>query len=194
MIFKNFNFADFWEKSDYADKEYVGNYPTDEIIENVTNQLGYKLPESYIKLMKSQNGGIPNSTCYPTTEKTTWADNHIAIIGIMGIGNEKPYSLCGDFSSQFWIDEWDYPNSGIYICDCPSAGHDMIMLDYTNCGKNGEPEVVHVDQENNYRKTFLAVNFETFITGLVNEGSYKSEKQELIDDEDLEEEWFSDDF
>jgi hypothetical protein len=59
-----------------------------------------------------------------------------------------------------------YPSDGIYICDCPSAGHDMILLDYSACGKNGEPEVVHVDQENNFKKTFLAKDFETFIRGL----------------------------
>jgi hypothetical protein len=73
------------------------------------------------------------------------------------------------------IEEWGYPAIGIYICDCPSAGHDMVLLDYSNCGKDGEPEVVHIDQEDNYRKIFLAKDFETFIKGLKSEDEFDSE-------------------
>ena len=71
------------------------------------------------------------------------------------------------------IDEWGYPEIGVYICDCPSAGHDMIALDYRKCGKNGEPEVVHVDQESDYKITFLAVNFEQFIMSLKHDEAYE---------------------
>jgi len=172
-IFSDFNFSDFWEESDYALNEYTDERPTDELIQSVEEELVYKLPSSYIELMKQQrNGGIPKRNCYPTTESTSWAEDHIAITGIMGIGRTKTYSLCGELGSQFMIDEWGYPNTGVFICDCPSAGHDMIMLDYSNCGKNGEPEVVHVDQESDYKKTFLAKDFETFIRGLVSEELY----------------------
>ena len=48
----------------------------------------------------------------------------------------------------------------------------MIMLDYSNCGKTSEPTVIHVDQESDYRKTFLAENFETFIRGLISSDTY----------------------
>jgi hypothetical protein len=40
--------------------------------------------------------------------------------GIMGIGRSKTYSLCGSLESQFMIDEWGYPNTGIFICNCHS--------------------------------------------------------------------------
>jgi len=129
--------------------------------------------------MKLHNGGIPKNCCYPTTERTSWAEDHIAITRIMSIGRSKTYSLCGSLGSQFMIDEWGYPKTGIFICDCPSAGHDMIMLDYSKCGNEGEPEVVHIDQECDYKKTFLAKDFETFIRGLVNEEVYDTSAQDL---------------
>jgi len=39
-------------------------------------------------------------------------------------------------------------------------------MDYRKCGPRGEPEVVHVDQELDYRISLVAKNFETFIRGL----------------------------
>ncbi|ASK31791.1 SMI1/KNR4 family protein [Chryseobacterium sp. T16E-39] len=165
-FFKDFDLTVFWDNDDYSIKEYIDVHPDDELISSIERDLGYKLSDSYIELMKLQNGGTPKKTCFPTFESTSWAEDHVAITGIMGIGRNKRYSLCGELGSQFMITEWGYPNDGIYICDCPSAGHDMILLDYSKCGKNGEPEVVHVDQEDDYKKTFVAKNFETFIKGL----------------------------
>ena len=178
--FEDFDFNDFWDDSEYALKEYVSEPPTDELIASIEEELGYKLPESYIGLMKQHNGGIPKNTCYPTEEPTCWAEDHIAITGIMGIGRDKDCSLCGSLGSQFMIDEWEYPAIGIAICDCPSAGHDMIFLDYRECGPQGEPKVVHVDQENDYKITPLADSFEEFICGLENEEFFDD------DDEDIE--------
>jgi hypothetical protein len=132
--------------------------------------------------MNVQNGGIPRDRCFPTTAPTSWAQNHVAIEGILGIGRSKKYSLCGELGSKFMQDEWGYPDIGICICDCPSAGHDMIMLDYRKCGSQGEPEVVHVDQEGDYRITFLAKNFEAFVRGLVNKSVYDTSKEDLKND------------
>jgi len=102
----------------------------EQLITKAETALGYKIPQACINLMKNQNGGIPVNTCFPTNERTSWAEDHVAISGIMGIGFEKTYSICGGLGSQFMIDEWEYPNDGIYICTYPSAGHDMILLDY----------------------------------------------------------------
>jgi hypothetical protein len=72
-----------------------------------------------------------------------------------------------------------YPDIGIYVCDCPSAGHDMVYLDYRKNGKDGEPEVVHIDQELDYSITFLAENFESFIRGLIHESVYDRFEEHL---------------
>lgn len=171
-MFEGFDFSNFWEDSEYALKEYVSEPPTDEMIASVERELGYKLPASYVWLMKQHNGGVPVNTCFPTQEPTSWAEDHVAITGIFGIGREKDYSLCGTMGSQFMIDEWEYPPIGVAICDCPSGGHDMIFLDYRECGPSGEPKVVHIDQEMDYDITPLADNFEEFIRGLVNEDNF----------------------
>ena len=187
--FEGFDLTNFWDDNWYALKEYVSDPPSDELIASVEEELGYKLPAAYIWLMKQHNGGIPVNTCYPCDEPTCWADDHVAITGIFGIGREKSCSLCGELGSQFMIDEWEYPAIGVAICDCPSAGHDMIFLDYRACGPQGEPAVVHVDQENDYKITHLADSFEEFIRGLEHESLYDPDEdaENLEDDADEEE-------
>ena len=80
--------------------------------------------------MEQHYGGIPVNTSFPVDKPTSWAEDYVAITGIFGIGRERTYSLCGELGSQFMIEEWEYPAIGVAICDCPSAGHDMIFLDY----------------------------------------------------------------
>lgn len=171
-IFANFDLSDFWEESDYASESYVSSPLTEELIASIESDLGFKLPVSYIELMKNQNGGIPRKCAFPTKERTSWADDHCALSGISGVGRDKIYSLCGELGSRFMVEEWQYPDIGIYFANCPSAGHDMICLDFRKNGKDGEPEVVHVDQENDYKITFLAPNFEAFIRGLVDDSHF----------------------
>ena len=189
--FEGFDLTNFWDDNWYALKEYVSDPPSDELIASVEEELGYKLPAAYIWLMKQHNGGIPVNTCYPCDEPTCWSDDHVAITGIFGIGREKSCSLCGELGSQFMIDEWEYPAIGVAICDCPSAGHDMIFLDYRACGPQGEPAVVHVDQENDYKITHLADSFEEFVRGLEHESLYDPDEEDadsLDEEEDTDEE------
>lgn len=160
-VFEDFDFTNFWEDSQYARTEYIGNRATDELIASVEQELGYKLPASYIELVKQQNGGIPAYMYCPVENGCA-----MEISGLFGVDRNKPCSLCGEVGSQFMIDEWGYPAIGVAICDCPSAGHDMVFLDYRECGPLGEPKVVHIDQEADFKITLLAENFESFIRGL----------------------------
>lgn len=177
--FDGFDPTQFWKDSDYGREEYVEPPQTAEMVASIEAELGVKLPAAYLELMQSQNGGLPRNTCFPTAELTSWAGDHVAITGISGVGRDKTYSLCGSLGSQFMQDEWRYPNWGVCICDCPSGGHDMVMLDYRECGPQGEPAVVHVDQASDFEVTFLAKDFETFIRGLVNDSVYATSAEDL---------------
>lgn len=177
--FQDFDFNLFWETSDYATESYVGAEINQKMINECEKSLGYRLPKSYIHLLSSQNGGIPKNTNLPTEEATSWAEDHVALTGIFGCDSTKKYSLCGDLGGGFMKEEWGYPDIGVYICNCPSAGHDMIALDYRKSGKEAEPSVVHVDQENNYRITCLAADFETFIRGLLNDKVFDTSSEDL---------------
>src|SRR5262249_19916458 len=132
--YSDLDLAEFWEDSDYARKEYVGSVPTDEVVARVERQLGYKLPQAYVELSRHQNGGIPRRRNHRTNQPTSWARDHIAIHGIYSISDEMPCSLCGELGNRFWMEKWGYPTIGVYFADCPSAGHDMVCLDYRNCG------------------------------------------------------------
>ncbi len=52
QYFTDFDVEQFWEPSEYAEKEYVGARLTDEVVAAVERDLGYKLPASYVELMK----------------------------------------------------------------------------------------------------------------------------------------------
>src|SRR4030095_10720932 len=72
-----FDFSAFWEDSDYARKEYVGAPVTDEMIQSVQDELGYRLPKAYIELLRNQNGGIPSRTNHRTSQPTSWAEDQL---------------------------------------------------------------------------------------------------------------------
>lgn len=102
--------------------------------------------------------------------RTSWADDHIAVHSLAAIGRTAEFSLCGEVGSRFWLQEWGYPDIGVYFADCPSAGHDMLALDYR---EPGEPSVVHVDQELDYAVTIVAPNFAAFLDGLVSDDEFE---------------------
>ena len=167
MSLEDFDLTGFWEESPYATKHFVDEPVTPALLEKVERTLRYKLPAAYVEVMRHQNGGMPQRTRHPMSERTSWSKDHISITAIFAIGEKKPYSLLGEKGSRFWPSEWGYPRIGVYFANCPSGGHDMLCLDYRECGAAGEPRVVHIDQEFDYKVTFVAPNFESFLRGLV---------------------------
>ncbi|WP_316809579.1 SMI1/KNR4 family protein [Pedobacter agri] len=168
-FFKDFDFIDFW-KSQYSENEII----TEELIASLELELGYKLPASYIELMKLHNGGSLKKNIplikFKSEQGTDWGLGTIEISDIMGIDRKNTYSIGGERGSRFWITEWEYPEIGIYFGCTPRGGHDMILMDYSVSGKQGEPQIVQIEPDG--EKTILAKDFETFIRMLDNSNSY----------------------
>lgn len=55
----------FWDDNEYALAGYVGAPPSAALVASVEAELGYRLPVSYVTLMRSHNGGMPHNTCCP---------------------------------------------------------------------------------------------------------------------------------
>ena len=158
---KDFDWTGFWNDVDYAFESYIGKPVTDKDIKAAEADLGYTLPAAYIELLKNHNGGVVKKNCFINDD-----DDCVYITGIYGIDRDKKYSLLGEMGNEFWISKVKYPPIGVVVADTISGGHDMIFLDYRECGPTGEPKVLRVDQEGDYSMTPLADNFGDFIKNL----------------------------
>lgn len=164
--FADFDFEGFWDDCEYSLENYIGDKPKDTDITEIEEFLGYRLPDSYKALIKLHNGGLIKRNNFKNPIQCDWMPHVFCINGILGIDPDKPYSLCGDYGNDFWIKDWNYPNIGVAICSCEHSDHEMIFLDYSDCGPDGEPCVVHIAQESDSDITYLADSFEAFIREL----------------------------
>lgn len=151
--------SELFEDSDY----YTGPSLNEEMVRGAEAELGVRLPRAYLDLLSVRNGGTPRNQCVPTPFPTSWAPDHFQITGILGLGGE--WGIDSDTGSKYLVPEWGYPDIGIVVCDTPSAGHDTVMLDYTDCGPNGEPAVAYIDEDRVPRR--VADSFAAFIDALV---------------------------
>ena len=172
MSLRDFDFTDFWNGEAYESSLI------DEEIVLVEKELGYKLPKSYIEMMKLHNGGMLKKNNFPVEEEiwplTDEEYPNLSLYEFFSIGHGKNV-LCGEMGQKLWREEWGYPDYGVYIIDMSSSGHNLIMLDYRKCGKEGEPELALVQEVNDYKVTFLADDFETFVHGLITDPFYDEE-------------------
>lgn len=157
--------ADLFEESDY----YTGPPLNEEMVRLAEEDLGVRLPRSYVELLFLRNGGSPRRRCYPTTFPTSWADDHFEISGIRGIGGSWGIDSSSGRGSLYSIGEWGYPNIGVVICDTPSAGHDTVILDYSE-RESEEPAVAYIDEDRVPRR--VAESFGEFLSRLVSCSSF----------------------
>lgn len=137
--------------SDYG-KEYRFDILTDDMIRRAENNLGYKLPKSYIELLNVQNGGLIDDK---------YDESWLTVI--YGIGPTKDSMNGLEEMFENWKDEWEYPDIGIPFGETQSAGHDMYYMDYRSVDENGEPRIVRIDNEGDNAVYFVADNLVEFL-------------------------------
>ncbi|MDA1760470.1 SMI1/KNR4 family protein [Bacillus cereus] len=143
----------------WAEDDYLKLAPiNDEIIKKAEEVLNVKLPESYINLLKEQNGGTLLLDTHPTSKPNSWADDHVNVSGLYGISfNENESSI---LENRYLIREWEMPENIVLLSD---DGHTWIALDYRNVAEN--PPVIFIDNE--FEEIIeLAPNFESFLQNL----------------------------
>lgn len=146
------------------DETFTGPPLSDELIRSAEAAIGYALPTAYIQLLWERNGGRPHKRHLATPFPTSWADDHIEIASIKGVGGTWGIDSSSGLGSESMIAEWDYPAIGIVVCDMPSGGHDAVMLDYTRSNQGNQPSVAYIDEDRIVRE--VAPDFATFISRL----------------------------
>lgn len=147
---------------------------TKKCIMQAEKQLGYRLPEAYINVLMNSNGVCLPNNCFPVNEQNSWAQDHVYVESINGIGLYNGLGLEETNTAEYFQD-WGYPDIGLVIGDTPASGHAVIMLDYRVCGVMGEPSVVFVDTARRHHKSNiiqLAPCFNDFMNGFVPNARY----------------------
>ncbi|EWM13428.1 SMI1/KNR4 family protein [Kutzneria sp. 744] len=142
----------------WADGTYDVHSPlTDADIEQAEAVLGVTLPAALLDLLRIQNGG--NVACgrrrFPTSAPTSWADDHVPLPDLMGIGRIKGVTSLLD--GPYLVEEWGLPTG---VVPLSGDGHTWIALDYR---RPGEPSVVWLEEG---RELALAADFRSFVEGL----------------------------
>lgn len=136
--------------------DYFDNYTlepvTDAQIELVQQKLKVTLPDSYIALMRQQNGGELRK------RKLVVGEEIVSVDYINGIGSKSGEGI---WLSSTLKREWGLSNRFVYLF---GDGHTWLTLDYRRYTGNNPP-VTYIDLELG-TKEVIANDFEQFLTTL----------------------------
>ncbi|MCY9419403.1 SMI1/KNR4 family protein, partial [Bacillus inaquosorum] len=117
-----------------------------------------------------QNGGLINFNAFPTDQETSWADDHIEVDHIRGIGRDL-----GILESEYLIKEWGLPQRLLLI---QGDGHNWVALDYRLTNENPPVHYFDLELNNDFK---IADSFDEFLSKL-----YTHEYEEVQEDENLD--------
>ena len=124
--------------------------------------LGVTLPAALLDLLRVRNGGRVRAARrrYPTSQHTSWADDHVPFPELRGIGDDPSALSLAD--TPYLVEEWGLPRPVVLLT---GDGHWWIALDYRVSGPSGEPSVTWFDTDLG-TEVALAPTFRSFVEGL----------------------------
>ncbi|MFS0605580.1 SMI1/KNR4 family protein [Peribacillus frigoritolerans] len=141
-----------WEDSN---DEYMLQPLTDEIIKKAEELFNVTLPDSYIAILKQQNGGQPICNAHPSPVPTVWGESFVIVEHIKGIGSGN-----GILENDYYIKEWELPE-GLILFN--GDGHTWLAFDYRDT--TSAPPIVYVDVD--LEQTIqIADSFDEFLKNL----------------------------
>ncbi|MBO1001005.1 SMI1/KNR4 family protein [Bacillus sp. SD075] len=128
---------------------------TDEIVKKAEELFNVTLPNSYIAILKQQNGGQPICNAHPSPVPTVWGESFVIVEHIKGIGAGN-----GILENDYYIKEWELPE-GLILFN--GDGHTWLAFDYRDA--TSSPPIVYVDVD--LEQTIqIADSFEEFLKNL----------------------------
>ena len=145
--------------------EIYGPPVTPDVIQRAEQELGVKLPDAYLELIKGCNGGyLKEERSFITPPfPLAYHGDQIEFRQIPGIGYEA--GIDAPFGSKYLCAEWEYPPE-----DCvwlEGDGHWCLLMDNRQCGPEGEPSILFADSEAEPMEfVTIAYNFRAFLNQL----------------------------
>ncbi len=137
------------------------------MVADAESSLGVNLPLEFIELLQIQNGGYTMGFAYPMAQKTSWADDHVPLPDLAGIGAALGggNSAQNILSTEYLTKEWGLPHKQVLLS---GDGHFWITLDYR---RRHAPSVAWIDVECG-EDVQIAPSFAAFLSGLVPDSVY----------------------
>jgi hypothetical protein len=128
------------DESFWGDNSYKHPPLTEELLALAEETLGVTLPLEYVELLRIQNGGFTAGFAFPTSVKTTWADDHVPLDELCGIvAGDDTDSAQNLMDNAYMCEEWHLPPRQVLIA---GDGHWWISLDYR---RGPTPSVAWID-------------------------------------------------
>lgn len=137
-----------------------------EILHSVEKRLELKLPQEYVDLMKTRNGGSLARKIFKLDK------DEIVIDYILGIGESEDE---GVLTTIYMSKEWELPGDIVLL---GGDGHTWVFLDYRKDKEN--PSVSYIDTETDV-DVMIASNFTDFINKLSFDPSSEDDSEYVSD-------------
>src|SRR5262245_65788191 len=106
------NEPSLWEGFFDTSVHYTSPLLTEAMVAAAEATLGYPLPESYLRLLRVKNGGVPRRQCHPASE--AFPENHVRVNVLFGIGGQWGIDSV-EFGTRHQVREGGFPEIGIII-------------------------------------------------------------------------------